>query len=49
MLSGALTMSECVAAVGSAVEPERCQQQKSLSLVRSFLGWTDRVEREVLM
>ena len=31
MLSGALTMSECVAAVGSAVEPERCQQQKSLS------------------
>jgi hypothetical protein len=40
MLSGALTMSECVAAVGSAVEPERCQQQKSLNslLVRSFLG-----------
>ena len=51
MLSGALTMSECVAAVGSAVEPERCQQQKSQRFVsRSFLGWTE-VARygEVLM
>ena len=30
------TMSKCVAAaVGSAVEPERCQQQKSLDSIRS--------------